>query len=136
MHSLHFRRGVSEDLNLRETLCVQTFSLPSYHNYHHVFPWDYRAAEVGDMKHFNVSTVLLDICAYFGLVYDRKIVTQSMIDRRMARTGDGTHYLEDLTKEKLVWGYGDVDMDIDDRMDLHAFEGDSNNNSKNGIKTD
>ncbi|KAG5675198.1 hypothetical protein PVAND_005122 [Polypedilum vanderplanki] len=100
-----------------------------YHNFHHIFPWDYRAGEVGDLKHFNISTVLLDICAWLGFVYDRKRVTQEMIDRRKARTGDGTDYLS-AKIENPLWGFGDVDMDIDDRMDLHAFSYDNNNEIK------
>ncbi|XP_070497098.1 stearoyl-CoA desaturase 5-like [Chironomus tepperi] len=100
-----------------------------YHNYHHVFPWDYKAAEFGDFAHFNISTILLDVCAKFGLVYDRKVVTQSMIERRKARTGDGSYWLtsEEILKNP-IWGFGDINMDIDDKMDIHEYVYDQNNN--------
>ena len=113
---------VSFGLNLTKNYLNSNFSsFQGYHNYHHVFPWDYRASEFGGLLHFNVSTVLLDMWAKFGWVYDRKVVSQEMIDRRKARTGDGRDWLTfEASRKNPVWGYGDIDMDIDDRMDLHA----------------
>lgn len=35
-----------------------------WHNYHHVFPWDYKAAELGN--HYNITTVFLNLLARFG----------------------------------------------------------------------
>ncbi|KPJ02275.1 Acyl-CoA Delta(11) desaturase [Papilio xuthus] len=58
-----------------------------YHNYHHVFPCDYRAAEYGCW--LNTSKFLIDILAKFGLVYDLKMASDSVIKRRIERTGDG-----------------------------------------------
>lgn len=38
-----------------------------YHNYHHSFPWDYGAGELGNF--FNVSKHFIDLMAFFGLAY-------------------------------------------------------------------
>lgn len=36
-----------------------------YHNYHHTFPWDYKAAELGDHSS-NLTTLIIDIFAKLG----------------------------------------------------------------------
>ncbi|XP_026751921.2 (11Z)-hexadec-11-enoyl-CoA conjugase-like isoform X2 [Galleria mellonella] len=58
-----------------------------WHNYHHVFPWDYRTSELG---RFNVSTRFIDIFSKIGWAYDLKAATPSMISNRAKRSGDGT----------------------------------------------
>lgn len=42
-----------------------------WHNYHHVFPWDYKTSEFGDYQ-YNWSTGFIDFFAKIGWVYDRK----------------------------------------------------------------
>lgn len=42
-----------------------------WHNYHHVFPWDYKTSEFGDYK-FNISTAFIDFFAKLGWARDRK----------------------------------------------------------------
>ena len=61
-----------------------------WHNYHHVFPWDYKAAELGVYKH-NISTAFIDFFAWCGLAYDLKSVPESIVLQRVNRTGDGSH---------------------------------------------
>ena len=39
-----------------------------FHNYHHGFPYDYRASEWGNF--INPTKVFIDFMAYFGLAYD------------------------------------------------------------------
>jgi len=59
-----------------------------WHNYHHVFPWDYKAAEEWpSLPIFNASTVFIDFCAYLGLAYDLKTAEPSVVESRVARTG-------------------------------------------------
>jgi len=41
-----------------------------WHNYHHVFPWDYKTGEFGYT--LNVTTLFIDICAKLGLANGRK----------------------------------------------------------------
>lgn len=61
-----------------------------WHNYHHVFPWDYKTAELGDYWQ-NFTTGFIDFFARIGWAYDLKTVSLDMIERRVQRTGDGTH---------------------------------------------
>lgn len=42
-----------------------------WHNFHHVFPWDYKTSEFGNYK-FNISTAFIDFFAAFGWAYDRE----------------------------------------------------------------
>ena len=59
-----------------------------WHNYHHVFPYDYRAAEFGGFSPKNVTTAVIEFCAKFGLTYDLRIPSENLIERRILRTGD------------------------------------------------
>ena len=43
-----------------------------WHNWHHKFPYDYAASEFGISAQFNPTKVFIDICAFFGLVTNRK----------------------------------------------------------------
>lgn len=43
-----------------------------WHDYHHLFPWDYAAAELGAWDQFNPTKVLLDTCAKLGIVTGRR----------------------------------------------------------------
>ncbi|CAK1579265.1 unnamed protein product [Parnassius mnemosyne] len=61
-----------------------------WHNYHHAFPWDYKAAELP--THFNTSAVIIQMFEKLGLAYDLKTVSPEMVAKRIFRTGDGTHY--------------------------------------------
>jgi len=90
-----------------------------YHNYHHVFPYDYRSGEFGDLGHYNLSAVLIDYAAKMGWVYDRKLVSPEMIARRVMKSGDGSHFLSHEEAHKnSIYGYGDKDIDPADQEDL------------------
>ncbi|XP_037298042.1 stearoyl-CoA desaturase 5 isoform X2 [Manduca sexta] len=58
-----------------------------WHNYHHVFPWDYRTSELGRL---NISTNFIDLFSRIGWAYDLKAATPAMIVNRAKRSGDGT----------------------------------------------
>ncbi|KAL0880737.1 hypothetical protein ABMA27_001949 [Loxostege sticticalis] len=58
-----------------------------WHNYHHVFPWDYRTSELGRI---NISTNFIDAFAKIGWAYDLKAAPSSMIINRAKKSGDGT----------------------------------------------
>lgn len=60
-----------------------------WHNYHHVFPWDYKASELGTP--YNLTGRFIDLFAKYGWVWDRKEATPAMIKNRIFRTGDGSH---------------------------------------------
>ncbi|CAH0683196.1 unnamed protein product [Spodoptera exigua] len=76
---------------------IATFG-EGFHNYHHVFPWDYRAAELGN-NGLNLTTKFIDFFAWIGWAYDLKTVSKEMIKQRSKRTGDGTN----------LWGLEDKD---------------------------
>ena len=75
-----------------------------WHNYHHVFPWDYKTAELGNYR-MNMTTAFIDFFSYIGWAYDLKTVSNEIIEKRVKRTGDGSHN---------TWGWGDKDQDKDE----------------------
>ncbi|CAG4981498.1 unnamed protein product [Colias eurytheme] len=60
-----------------------------FHNYHHVYPWDYRTAELGN-NYLNMTTHFINFFAWIGWAYDLKTVPDEVIRSRAARTGDGS----------------------------------------------
>ncbi|XP_026732864.1 acyl-CoA Delta(11) desaturase-like [Trichoplusia ni] len=76
-----------------------------FHNYHHTFPWDYKAAELGGYS-LNFATFFIDVMAKIGWAYGLKTVSEDLIEKRVKKTGDGSH---------PVWGWNDKDMPEDDR---------------------
>lgn len=106
-----------------------------FHNYHHVFPYDYRAAELGDYI-FNPTTAFIDFFARIGWAYSLKTMSKKTIMARIARTGDGTHKCfgkinsaDNSTEnnyhahEDHVWGWGDEDMKEEDCKFVSVLEG-------------
>lgn len=57
-----------------------------WHNYHHAFPWDYKASELGSP--LNTTGYFIDFLAKMGQVYDRREATDTMIKNRVLRTGN------------------------------------------------
>nr|CAI5820447.1 unnamed protein product [Callosobruchus analis] len=102
-----------------------------WHNFHHVFPWDYKAAELGNYR-MNFSTAFLDFMAYIGQAYDLKTVSEAMVRKRVKRTGDGSWEEKEQGGKKgesghdheygeYVWGWGDKDMKEDDVNDVKIY---------------
>ncbi|GAB1868575.1 (11Z)-hexadec-11-enoyl-CoA conjugase-like [Camponotus japonicus] len=54
-----------------------------WHNYHHIFPRDYKTAELKYLLDF--ATVFIDFFAYLGLAYDLKTVNVNIIKKRILR---------------------------------------------------
>jgi len=73
-----------------------------WHNYHHTFPWDYKAAEYG--YYINTTTFLIDLAAKIGWAYDRKSATPNMIKHRIFKQGDGTHMLSKFQNDDDDFG--------------------------------
>ena len=61
-----------------------------FHNYHHVFPWDYKTAELGIYK-INHTAAVIDFFALLGWVTDRKQASPDLIKAIVKNRGDGTH---------------------------------------------
>lgn len=76
-----------------ENLTVAVLALgEGWHNYHHVFPWDYKAAELGRYT-FNLTTALIDLFSLLGWAYDLRVPTVEMVRRTVENKGDGSHPL-------------------------------------------
>ncbi|XP_035433497.2 acyl-CoA Delta-9 desaturase-like [Spodoptera frugiperda] len=96
------------DKNIRavETKIVSMLAAgEGFHNYHHTFPWDYRIAEFGDYS-LNLGKLFIDTMAKIGWAYNLKSVPDELIEKRVKRTGDGTH---------PVWGWDDPDLPLEDK---------------------
>ncbi|KAG4076816.1 hypothetical protein HA402_009162 [Bradysia odoriphaga] len=117
-----------------------------WHNYHHVYPYDYKASEMPGYR-WNTTTMLIDFFAWLGWAYDLKTVSDEMVRRRVLRTGDGSHRYSIEAKKKATkelvqsctgecteeegerldemtdrirehyWGWGDDDMQQEDIND-------------------
>ncbi|XP_076239523.1 acyl-CoA Delta-9 desaturase-like [Calliopsis andreniformis] len=96
-----------------ENVSVALFAIgEGWHNYHHVFPYDYKAAELGNYK-LNFTTAFIDFCARIGLAYDLKFVPESVVLKRATRTGDGSRCPADNDVHSHAdhkWGWGDSDI--------------------------
>lgn len=56
-----------------------------WHNWHHKYPFDYAASEFGVSSQFNPTKMIIDICAFLGMVSERKRATgpwQKLRERR------------------------------------------------------
>uniref|UniRef100_A0A1B0B3V7 Fatty acid desaturase domain-containing protein n=1 Tax=Glossina palpalis gambiensis TaxID=67801 RepID=A0A1B0B3V7_9MUSC len=82
-------RPYDKNINPTQTVGVSIVCLgEGWHNYHHAFPWDYRAAEWGGSS-LNLAAAFIEFFAKIGWAYDLKTVSPEMIERRVKRTGDG-----------------------------------------------
>ena len=60
-------------INPAENLTVAVISGgEGWHNWHHTYPYDYAASELGADKNYNPTKIFIDACAFVGLVKDRK----------------------------------------------------------------
>ncbi|XP_050437283.1 acyl-CoA Delta(11) desaturase-like [Adelges cooleyi] len=72
-----------------------------WHNYHHVFPWDYRAAELGGYM-LNTTTMWLDFFAWLGWAYDRKSPSPQLVQQVALNHGDGSWHEYEPTRDKTL----------------------------------
>jgi len=84
-----------------------------WHNYHHVFPWDYKTAELGNYR-MNMTTAFIDFFAKIGWAYDLKTVSTDIIKKRIERTGAGAASTT-LDSHGNTWGWGDKDQDAEEK---------------------
>lgn len=56
-----------------------------WHNYHHTFPWDYKAAELSYF--LNITTMYIDLFARIGWAYDLKKASPSLIEAIVKKKG-------------------------------------------------
>ncbi|PRD34015.1 UNVERIFIED_CONTAM: Stearoyl-CoA desaturase 5 [Trichonephila clavipes] len=87
-------------IEARENPIVSFLGLgEGWHNYHHVFPWDYATSELGYT--LNLTKVFIDFMAMIGQAYDLKSTHTELIKSRKLKTGDGTRmkYVEENEHE-------------------------------------
>lgn len=60
-----------------------------WHNYHHVFPWDYRTGGIGKYD-FNFTTFMIDQFGKIGWAYDFKTASDDLIIATVKNRGDGS----------------------------------------------
>ncbi|KYN14964.1 Acyl-CoA Delta(11) desaturase [Trachymyrmex cornetzi] len=83
-------RPYNRTLKSTENPVVSFFAMgEGWHNYHHCFPWDYKAAELGFYR-LNLTTAFIDFMAWLGWAYDLKTPNVKFVDRLCANKGDGT----------------------------------------------
>ena len=61
-----------------------------WHNYHHAFPGDYKAAELGNYT-LNITTAVIDFFALLGWMTDRKQASPDLVKTTIKNRGDGSH---------------------------------------------
>ena len=52
-----------------------------YHNYHHIFPFDYSASEMTWLNDINFTTMTIDFLSWLGMVKNRKKVDNQTDDQ-------------------------------------------------------
>ncbi|CAG2168268.1 unnamed protein product, partial [Oppiella nova] len=81
-------RPYDKNINPAESQSVTWLTIgEGYHNYHHVFPYDYSTGEYGWEDNFNITTLLIDYCARYGLAYDLKKPTPLTIEQTRTNRG-------------------------------------------------
>lgn len=81
-----------------------------WHNYHHTFPWDYRAAELNSK--YNYTARFIEILKWLNLAYDLKTAPFEIIRSRSLRTGDGTYSVVHAQKVDLNSSSKDDDSTV------------------------
>lgn len=80
-------RPYDKNINPRQNLATAITAFgEGWHNYHHVFPYDYRASEFPYL--FNPTTAFIDFFVKLGWAWDVKTVSQDMIQRKKLKTGE------------------------------------------------
>ncbi|XP_046471035.1 stearoyl-CoA desaturase 5 [Neodiprion pinetum] len=96
-----------------ENPTVSFFTLgEGWHNYHHSFPWDYKAAELGAYG-LNPTTGFIELMAWFGLAYNLKTPSKEIVKKISLTKGDGTD---------SFWGnhYHDTHHSSDERRSIQS----------------
>ncbi|CAE7405121.1 D11DS [Symbiodinium natans] len=70
-----------------------------WHDYHHLFPWDYAAAELDAWDQYNPTKVFIDGCCLLGLAKDRRRCSRRLQDLRRSQLLAGSVEGEELEFE-------------------------------------
>jgi stearoyl-CoA desaturase (delta-9 desaturase) len=61
-----------------------------WHNYHHMFPWDYKTDEFAAYGQ-NFVAAFIEFFAYIGWAYDLKRPSKELVQKVVEKLGDGSH---------------------------------------------
>lgn len=79
---LYGDRPYDEHINPSEQPFVALVSMgEGWHNYHHAYPFDYAASELGASQQYNPTKLIIDTFALFGLVWNRRRYTDKWNER-------------------------------------------------------
>lgn len=72
----------SKFITSSQNFIVSLFAVgEGWHNYHHTYPYDYRAGELPWYIQINITTLILDCFGKLGLAYDFKIAPSTLSKR-------------------------------------------------------
>lgn len=100
-----------------------------WHNYHHVFPWDYKAAELGNYFG-NFTTMVLDAFHRIGWAWDMKEPSKDLVRRVIDKYGDGTHPTTEKSEETPSVGHYHYAEVPDPEFDASDAESSSTESTK------
>merc|ERR1712232_560978 len=81
--NLHLFDASADGIGPRVSLITTLFALgEGWHDYHHIFPWDYAAAELGSWDQWNPTKLFIDTAAAFGLVTRQKRASSTLQEGR------------------------------------------------------
>lgn len=79
---------INRNIRPSQNLGVSLMSMgEGWHNYHHVFPWDYKASESGNII-TNPTTIFINFFAKIGWAYDLKEASKECIVRTIENRGE------------------------------------------------
>ncbi|CAG2101175.1 unnamed protein product [Medioppia subpectinata] len=81
-----------------------------FHNYHHTFPQDYSASEMGAIDSFNPQTAFIDMFAAIGWAYDLKKPSIDNVKSRRIRSGDNSNQISRSRLSEQIVGLVTVFM--------------------------
>jgi stearoyl-CoA desaturase (delta-9 desaturase) len=80
-------RPYNNDIEPQENYYVSLGSWgEGFHNYHHVFPWDYKAGEYS--SGFNLATYFIDLMYYCGQAYNLRTASDNIVNKTKAKTAE------------------------------------------------
>mmetsp|Transcript_11931 Transcript_11931/g.21771 ORF Transcript_11931/g.21771 Transcript_11931/m.21771 type:complete len:323 (+) Transcript_11931:140-1108(+) len=80
-----------------------------WHNWHHAFPFDYAASELGVSRQFNPTKLFIDLCCFLGLASNRKralkmwrVRKEKMLNEGYSDTVEGPPMFKSRVMRKTV----------------------------------
>eukprot|EP00668_Euglena_longa_P021372 GGOE01026608.1.p1 GENE.GGOE01026608.1~~GGOE01026608.1.p1 ORF type:complete len:1020 (+),score=210.66 GGOE01026608.1:409-3060(+) len=134
---LYGERPYDPKISPSESLMVSLWAIgEGWHNWHHAYPYDYAASELGVSSQFNPTKLLLDMAAAVGLVWKRKRATAVWKATQERRVRE---HLRKLEESKEAAAKAAEEAEEDDPDDFTAL-GDKKETSslrerKNAVKS-